>query len=205
MYTELPYRLALVIIAALQLAISFGYLMRCKAKSTVKGPRAEGPILAWGAGLSLIAFCMGSLIWLINPLWMTWGAVPLPASLRWLGAPLMALGAALHLWGTLHLGRNFTVTVSTVQCPTLVTSGPFRWVRHPLYSGGMLESLGVVFLVANWAVAAATVAFWSVVVIRTAKEEAALVKTFGDDYRDYQRRVGRFLPRVFTRGPATSV
>ena len=195
MYTDLSYRLALIAIAGLQLAISRRYLHGAEAGKSFAQQRAEGPLLAWSAGLFIAAYGICVFLWLLNPAWMAWAAVPLPSAFRWCGAPCMALGAALHLWGSHHLGRNLTVTISTRADHALITSGPYRWVRHPLYTGGMMESLGVVLLVSSWAVAVAAVAFWVVVALRTAKEEAVLIETFGEDYREYQRRVGRFLPR----------
>ena len=195
MYTDLPFRLAIVIIAILQLAISRRYLHAADAEKSIAQPRAEGPLLAWSAGLFIAAYGICVFLWLLNPAWMAWASISFPAGLRWSGAPCMALGASLHLWGTHHLGRNLTVTISTRADHALISSGPYRWVRHPLYTGGMVESLGVALLVANWAVAVSAVAFWVVVALRTAKEEAVLEQTFGENYRDYRRRVGRFLPQ----------
>lgn len=194
MYTDLVYRLTLLAIAGLHLACSRWFLHGADAGKTIAQPRAEGPLLAWSAGVTIAAYGVGVILWLLNPAWVAWAAVPLPAGLRWCGAPCMALGAALHLWGSHHLGRNLTVTISTRADHALITSGPYSWVRHPLYTGGMVESLGVVFLVANWAVAVSAFAFWVVVAIRTAKEEAVLIETFGEEYCEYRRRVGRFLP-----------
>jgi len=195
MYTDISYRLTLIAIAGLQLTISLFYLNRAGTKKSFAQPRAEGPFLAWGAALFIAAYGVAVFVWLINPAWIAWAAVPLPAALRWSGAAYMVLGAALHLWGSDHLGRNLTVTISTRSDHALITSGPYRWLRHPLYTGGMLESLGVVLMVGNGLVTISAVAFWIVVAIRTEKEEAILIETFGEDYRDYQRRVGRFLPR----------
>lgn len=161
----------------------------------LKQPRAEGVWLAWGAGLFISAYSLGVLVWLLNPAWMAWSAFVLSPTLRWCGVPCMALGAAVHLWGSHHLGRNLTITIGTRRDHTLITSGPYRWVRHPLYSGGMIESLGVALLVENGFVAIAAAAFWIVVVIRTAREEAILVETFGEAYRNYQGCTGPFIPR----------
>jgi protein-S-isoprenylcysteine O-methyltransferase Ste14 len=202
MYTDLPYRLVLIAIAGLQLAISRRYLHGAEAEKSFAQPRAEGPLLAWSAGLFIAAYGIFAFLWLLNPGWMAWAAVSLPAGLRWCGAPCMVLGAALHLWGSHHLGRNLTVTISTREDHALITSGPYHWVRHPLYTGGMIESLGVMLLVANWAAAMSATAFWIVVALRTSKEEAVLVATFGADYREYQRRAGRFLPRWRDRNNA---
>ena len=109
----------------------------------------------------------------------------------------MVLGSALHLWGMAHLGKNLTISISTRAGHSLITGGPFSWVRHPLYVGGMIESLGVCLLLSNWVVALCAGAFWALVAIRTPLEEQVLRETFGEAYDIYCARVGRFLPRFW--------
>lgn len=195
MHADLPYRITLVAIAAIHLAISLRYVKQTEGGHRLFGPRAEGPFLAGATAVILLLYVAAVLMYLINPAWMMWAALDSPVCLRWAGGLLMTLGAALHLWGSHHLGTNLTVTISTITGHRLVTSGPFRWVRHPLYAGGMLESLGVCLLLSNYAVAAGALGFWTLVIIRTKKEEAILFDTFGEAYRNYQTRTGRFLPR----------
>ena len=194
MYTDLSYRIVLIALATGHLLLSRRYMQRAQAGATLFQKREEGPLLAGAAALCFAGYALGVLVLLINPTWMAWAAMPLPGSLRWCGAPLMALGAALHLWGAHHLGANLTVTISTRAGHTLVTSGPFQWVRHPLYSGGMLESIGVCLLLGSGVVAVFAAGFWGVVVWRTRLEEDALVVAFGEPYRAYRERVGRFVP-----------
>ena len=196
MMLDLPYRIALVAIAALQFAILRGYLGKARAGTSLRQPRAEGRWLAAGTAAFFLMYGAAVLVYLIDPAWMAWSRVALPGALRWCGAPLMAVGAALHLWGTHHLGANLSITISTGAGHRLVTSGPYRRVRHPLYTGGMIESLGVCLLLADAAVTAGAAGFWVLVALRTAREEAILLETFGEAYRRYQGRVGRFLPRV---------
>jgi protein-S-isoprenylcysteine O-methyltransferase Ste14 len=195
MHADLPYRITIIAIAAIHLAVSLQHAQRAEGGQRFFGPRMEGPFLAWGTLAFLLLYATTVLVYLINPAWMTWAAPGSPVPLRWAGGPLMALGAALHLWGSHHLGTNLTVTISTTTGHRLVTSGPYRWVRHPLYTGGMLESLGVCLLLPNYAVAAGAVGFWGLVILRTKKEEAILFDTFGEAYRNYQAHTGRFLPR----------
>lgn len=195
MSRELEYRIALIVVAAVHLAVSQHQLRRAGAGASAAGPRAEGFWLATGTGVFFLAFCVSATIRLLNPDWLPWLELPLSTPIRWLGLPLMSLGAALHLWGAKHLGRNLTVTISTIEGHSLVTTGPFRWVRHPLYTGGMVESLGVCLFLASGIVGASALAFWIMIVVRTPREEALLLESFGADYARYVEQVGRFLPR----------
>ncbi len=184
-----------MVIAAMHLTVSQRQLRHAGAGKSAVGPRAEGRWLAAGTGLCFLIFSASATIRLANPDWLPWLEMPLAPPWRWLGLPIMSMGAALHYWGTKHLGRNLTITISTVQGHTLVTTGPFRWLRHPLYTGGMVESLGVCLLLASGIVAAGALSFWFLVIIRTAREETILQEVFGENYVRYTERVGRFLPK----------
>lgn len=197
MSREIEFRIALIVVALVHLALSRRQLCGEGSVRAAFGPRAEGVALAAGAGISLLIFAASAMLRLVNPDWVPWFELPLSNGLRWLGFPIMAIGAALHLWGTRHLGENLTLTISTVQNPLLVTTGPYQWVRHPLYTGGMLESLGACLLLASGIVTAGAVSFWLLVIIRTSREEALLRESFGAEYVRYAERVGRFLPRRF--------
>lgn len=93
------------------------------------------------------------------------------------------------------LGRNFAPTVQLHEQQVLVTSGPYRWVRHPMYTVLYLFALAPFLVSANWGIRLAWLAgVMAVLGLRVQREEAALLDKFGDDYRAYMRRTGRFLP-----------
>jgi protein-S-isoprenylcysteine O-methyltransferase Ste14 len=86
--------------------------------------------------------------------------------------------------------------VAIRQQHTLITNGPYRWVRHPFYTVTSLTFAGFVLLTATWSAALALALFWLYLWRRTPLEEAKLVERFGDEYRAYMARTGRFLPRL---------
>ena len=92
-----------------------------------------------GVPMMIAIRVVGVLLWLsvftfmINPARMAWAGMPLPASLRWSGAILGLVAAMAELWTLRSLGPNLTDTVVTRQAHTLITRGPYRWVRHPFY------------------------------------------------------------------------
>jgi protein-S-isoprenylcysteine O-methyltransferase Ste14 len=144
---------------------------------------------------------IGLLLWLsvfaylINPAWMAWSSLPLSAGTRWAGAAVYVLGIGLLSWTLPSLGTNLTDTVVTRRGHTLVTYGPYRWVRHPFYDAGALLMLSFALIAANWFVLIATVIVFTLLAIRTKTEEEKLVARFGEPYRAYRERTGRFLPR----------
>ncbi len=147
--------------------------------------RSSGLVLM----LSVVAY-------LINPRWMRWSGLDLSAALRWSGAGLGAVSLAFALWIFRTIGKNITSTVETREEHELVTSGPYRWVRHPLYTVGtsFFMSLGVV--AANWFIGLASLVVLVMLLIRLPKEEEKLIERFGDEYRAYIERTGRLLPRI---------
>lgn len=122
--------------------------------------------------------------------------LPLPAWARSLG--LVVTLAALGLLGWTHhaLGRHFSPSLRVDAAQSLVTSGPYRYVRHPMYSAYLLFFAGLGLLAADPALglAGAAVIAW-LMIARTPREERQLAAHFGADYEHFAARTGRFLPR----------
>jgi len=116
-----------------------------------------------------------------------------------LGSLLYFPGLALMVWGRAAMGEMHNVSTSVaVQLYAdhrLVTSGPFAWMRHPMYLGGILAELGALLLYRTWAtlLMAANIP----VLIRRARiEEVALAARFGEQWEEYQRQVPMWVPRI---------
>ena len=132
----------------------------------------------------------------LRPAWVDFARVALPAWLRLIGVPAGAAGVMLFGWMFRHLGMNVTSTSMPRSGATLVTSGPYRWVRHPMYSAALILIVATSLLTSNAIVATGGVVMFALLAARSRVEERRLVEKFGDAYRDYQRTTGRFVPRV---------
>jgi protein-S-isoprenylcysteine O-methyltransferase Ste14 len=143
-----------------------------------------------------LVFMTGLIAYIVDPSTMTWSSVALPNKLRFLGVLSGTLGGLLLIW-TLHaLGRNLTDTVVTRRAHTLVTHGPYQWVRHPFYDAVALLILAVSLVASNWFLFLTGAAALGLLWLRTQKEEEMLIARFGSAYREYMRRTGRFLPKL---------
>ena len=171
-----------------------------------KADREDGEKLSLreeGRGLLIVLRTTGLLLWLsvfaylINPAWMAWSKIDLPEWVRWVGVGMGMLSVLLIYWVFSNLGNNVSPTVVTRKNHTLVTSGPYRWVRHPLYTTGFLSYIGFVLLSENAFIAVLAVIGMVFLRIRLPKEEARLIERFGEAYRAYMRRTGTFLPKLF--------
>jgi protein-S-isoprenylcysteine O-methyltransferase Ste14 len=104
-------------------------------------------------------------------------------------------------WVLTTLGSNVSETVLTKPGHRLVTTGPYRWVRHPLYTTAIALFLGIGLMAANWFILLWTVvAAIAVRLVVIPREEAQLVAAFGEDYRRYRRDTDALLP-VSAVGP----
>jgi len=145
-----------------------------------------------------LAFLIALAVYLVNPSAMSWSAVALPGKLRALGVACGVVGGMLLIWTLRTLGANLTDTVVTRKAHTLVTHGPYLWVRHPFYGSVALLVLAVSLIAANWFFPLAGAVLLALIHMRTQKEEELLLARFGDQYEAYMRRTGRFLPRLFS-------
>jgi protein-S-isoprenylcysteine O-methyltransferase Ste14 len=114
------------------------------------------------------------------------------------GIALVVIGAGLRWWAIITLGRYFTFDVAVRPTQLVVQSGPYRFVRHPAYSGTLLTVLGVGLALANWTSLAAVLAGGLIGhLYRVRVEERALKEALGQPYVDYMRHTKRFIPFVF--------
>lgn len=137
--------------------------------------------------------------YLINPTWVAWARMELPAWARWLGAAGGLVSIPLCFWVLGSIGTNISPSHATREGHQLVTHGPYRWVRHPLYSSGVLLCSSLTLLTALWSLGVGMLIPLAVLLWRTPREEARLIEAFGDEYRAYMRRTGRFFPRLVSR------
>ena len=139
---------------------------------------------------------LSPLIYLINPAWMAWSKIGLPDWVRWLGVGIGIMCTIGIYWLFSSIGSGITPTSATRKEHQLVTSGPYRWVRHPLYTVGSSMFIAFGMMADNWWIAVLGILAFIGMAIRTPKEEANLIEKFGDEYREYMKSTGRFLPKI---------
>ncbi len=169
--------------------------VRHASASVERQPKeAAGPIIL------LFVTAVIILVYAIAPRWLGWASLPLPAWPRWTGLGVAVAAFALLEWAQRALGRNWSLRVQVLEEHQLVTRGPYRWVRHPMYTAGLLASASVLLLSANWLVGGSWLLMhgWQFA-LRIPLEEALMTEQFGDAYRHYARTTGRLLPRVLGR------
>jgi protein-S-isoprenylcysteine O-methyltransferase Ste14 len=181
----------LLIPALLQeLLVAISFLLRGRARSAAPGLAARA--VAYAHAFLIMAF-----IWVAadrHPEWIR----PTPDSdLRIAGALLWIAGALLSLWPLWHLRRSFGIEP---VARTLVSSGPYRFARHPVYATYLLINAGMLLRYLTLPFAAVMLVWLALLAVRIRFEESVLARAF-PEYEDYRRRVGALGPRLAALAP----
>jgi protein-S-isoprenylcysteine O-methyltransferase Ste14 len=169
-----------------------------------KADRDTGEKVSWKKeGLFMIlALRIGGLVlwfsmlgYLIYPPLLAWSKIGLPEWTRWLGVGLGIVCVFLIYWMFSSIGTGITPTVTTRSEHKLVTKGPYRWIRHPLYTFGTAFFLSFSLMADSWFIAVMALLAILLLSIRLPTEEALLIEKFGDEYREHMKNTGKYLPK----------
>ncbi len=165
------------------------------AARNVKATRRREPLTTlllnrvfMGLGALLLAFRRLPLDWLDGrflPPTMAW---------YWLGLIVLAIGLAFAVWARNHLGRNWSAIVTVKQDHELVRTGPYRLVRHPIYSGLLLAILGTAIAIGEWRGLLAFAFIAAGLSFKMKLEERFMSESFPDQYPRYRAQVPALIP-----------
>src|SRR3954453_23407970 len=113
-----------------------------------------------------------------------------------IGAILCVLGVIIALWARWHLGRNWSYRPALKADHELITSGPYRVVRHPIYTGILLACIGSL-LVTNWSLLVIALLVFAVFAGRSYTEEQLMLRQFPDQYPAYKKRTWALIPFIY--------
>ena len=196
METEVIFRMILPVLIV-GFAAHRGYYVRKhgEEKNSLK-KREEGLASKTAGILGLVGF-VAVLMYAIQPTWLSWASLPLPLWLRWLGIGIAALGFALLQWAQNILGKNWSDTPRMIKEQSLITSGPYQFIRHPIYTSFLLILGSTLLISANWLIGLAWIGMTVLeIASRIGFEENLMLEYFGDQYREYMKRTGQLLPRI---------
>jgi len=111
---------------------------------------------------------------------------------------IMWAGLIFRWYAIIHLGRFFTTNVAIASDQHVVDTGPYRFIRHPSYTGGMITLLGLGLSLGNWAsLLLVVIPCYAVLLWRIRIEEQTLLTGLGEPYRNYMRRTKRLVPFIY--------
>lgn len=143
----------------------------------------------------------GIVFYAILPGWISFLSIPLPDWFRWMMALAGALSIPFMYWGFRTLGKNWVHAMEPSKFQQkkneiLVTTGPYSYVRNPIYLGAFSLILAQALVAANWLVFLPALPIIAIIYMQVPGEEAMLAERFGGDYREYKNRTPRIIPRL---------
>lgn len=189
------FRIAALMLLVGAVSVSGGVRARAARRHGTIERSAEGRgalLLRMAVALPLL---LAILTYVVRPTWMDWARVPLPAVLRWVALAVGVVAVPGSWWTLATLGANISPTVLTREGQELVTHGPYRWIRHPLYASGilLLFSIGVMtenLFIVGWV----AIGLLLLVLLVIPREERELRERFGCAYAEYQQRSSSLVP-----------
>jgi len=154
----------------------------------------------WLGGMILYMALPGSIMFL---------SILLPDWFRSIMAVVAALSIPFTLWGYQTLGKNWVHALDPSEFlqrkrETLVTTGPYHYVRNPIYLGAFTFIIALALVAANWLIFFPALIVIALFYMQIGKEEKMLIARFGDEYREYMKRTPRFIPKVGFRKNASN-
>ncbi|MDH3602294.1 MAG: isoprenylcysteine carboxylmethyltransferase family protein, partial [Candidatus Tectomicrobia bacterium] len=169
---------------------------------TPESQPAEGDARVYESQGSILWLRLFSLaVWVVIFLYgfdaerMAWFALPVPVGFRWVCIGWSGVNLGLLIWTHQSLGPNWSRRLQIPAEQTIVTHGPYQWVRHPMYTLLCGFYLSTAFAASNALILIVSLGMAWGLYVRVQQEEHMMLQHFGDDYRAYMQRTGRFLPR----------
>jgi protein-S-isoprenylcysteine O-methyltransferase Ste14 len=129
--------------------------------------------------------------------WLNARLLPRTLPVYWTGIAALAAGLIVAVWARGRLGGNWSATVTIKDGHDLIRTGPYAWVRHPIYSGLLLALLGTAITIGEWRAFVALAFFAASFVFKLRLEERFLGEAFGEDYTQYRAEVPALVPFVY--------
>ena len=127
--------------------------------------------------------------------WLAAYFVPGTPEVQWAGVAIMALGLAVAFWARVHLGSNWSGVVTLKEGHELIRTGPYRNIRHPIYTGILLTFLGFALVGGQVRGLIALAIIWASFFIKARHEERFLAQEFGPKFDEHTQHTGMFLPK----------
>ncbi len=197
MMNETVFRILAAVILFTGTGTSIYYRRKADKETGETLPRnADGMVMMTIIKFFGLILWLSPLVYLVNPAWMSWAKIGLPEWTRYLGVLIGLLCVAGIYWLFSSIGSGITPVSATRREHRLSTSGPYRWVRHPLYTVGTSFYISFGVMSDNWFIILMGILAFIAMAIRTPKEEANLIEKFGNEYIEYMKRTGRFFPKL---------
>ena len=201
MTSEIVFRIAFLVLLIALLTMRVYFMVKVRRSGGRLMPDDQAVKREGGHGILILRIALFSalmaflVMYLAGAAWIDPLSFSLPVWLRWIGFLLGLLSVAFWTWAQIHLDIQWSAQLQLKESHHLVTTGPYSFVRHPLYLAMIGWAVSLSLLTANWIFVAASVLSIVGVVVRIPKEEQMMIDAFGDEYTAYMQHTGRLFPK----------
>lgn len=201
MGNEIIFRITFFILLGAMLVVRIYFNLRIRQQGERVMPdreaiRHEGVVMFATRVVLFFVLIAILVLYAIHQPWMQALDFTLPAGLRWFGFVIGLVSIAFLVWTQVELGRQFSPQLQIRQEHQLITAGPYTHIRHPLYTAVIGFGLALALVSAHWIFLAFFILSLAGLWFRVPKEERMLIDQFGEEYKAYMQRTGKFLPKV---------
>ncbi len=202
MTAETTFRWAFVILLVALLAMRFYFMFKVRRAGGRLTPDKQAVVREGGRSVLIVrvigffALMAFLVMYILGAKWIDAFLFTLPAWLRWTGFAIGILSVIFWTWTQITLDTQWSAQLQLTKDHHLVTTGPYAHIRHPLYAGMLGWCLSLSFLTANWIFVAVCALSVAGLLWRVPKEEQMMIEAFGEEYKAYMQRTGKFFPRL---------
>ena len=202
MTTETIYRVAFFILFLMLLAMRFYFMVKVWRAGGRITPNEQAVAREGGRGILLLRvigfFALMTFLgmYFLGAKWIDAFEFSLPVWLRWTGFAIGAASVIFWAWTQVTLDTQLSAQLQLTKGHHLTTTGPYARIRHPLYAGMFGWCVALSLLTANWIFVAICALSILGLIWRVPKEEQMMIDAFGDEYKNYMQRTGRFFPKL---------
>jgi protein-S-isoprenylcysteine O-methyltransferase Ste14 len=201
MSTETSFRIAFLILFVILITMRFYFMIKVRRSGGRIMPDDGAIKREGGRGVFIFrviiffALILFLVMYFLGTKWIDAFLFTLPAWLRWTGFGVGILSVVFWTWTQVTLDTQWSAQLQLRKNHHLITTGPYAWIRHPLYAGIFGWCVALSLLTANWIFVAVCVLSILGLLWRVPKEEQMMIEAFGDEYKAYMQRTGRFFPK----------
>lgn len=202
MTQQILFRIAFLVLLLLLFAMRFYFMIKVRSSGGRLMPDQKAVEREGGRGVLIVRMVAFFLLlaflvmYLLGMAWIDLFTFPLPAWLRWLGFGVGLVTVIFWTWTQVVLDTQWSAQLQLTKNHHLITTGPYARMRHPLYTAIFGWCAALSLLTANWIFVAVCVLSVAGLVWRVPKEEQMMIEAFGDEYKAYMQRTGRFFPKL---------
>lgn len=172
------------------------YKLHSKSEKDVLKEQKEGFVAKIGIVLGTIGLA-STITFTINPNWLSFANLHFPTWIRWAGVGLSITGFMLLQWAQYTLGKNWSGEPRMLKEQFLITSGPYQFIRHPIYTAFILILGSTLLISSNWLIGLCWLGMTSLeITSRITFEENLMLEFFGEQYSEYMKKTGRLFPKI---------